>query len=64
MEKYLLVKKSQAPNYYKTPLYILNKETGYVLYKPVNKKIDRVLYSSDNDPDLYINVNDQAKCDQ
>jgi HD-GYP domain-containing protein (c-di-GMP phosphodiesterase class II) len=58
MEKFLLVKKSQALNYYKTPLYILNEETGYVLYKPVNKKLDRFQYSSDNDPKLYINPND------
>jgi HD-GYP domain-containing protein (c-di-GMP phosphodiesterase class II) len=58
-EKYLLVRRSQAFNYYKTPLYILNKETGYVLYKPVNKKIDRSRYASDNDPNLYIKVNDR-----
>jgi HD-GYP domain-containing protein (c-di-GMP phosphodiesterase class II) len=59
LEKFILVRKSQVPNYFKTPLYILNQETGYILYKPVNKKIDKSQYSTDKYPNLYINVNDK-----
>ena len=55
----MLVKKSQVSSYFKTPLYVLNGETGHVLYKPVNISIDETKYSEDNFPKLYINANDR-----
>ncbi|BBO74722.1 hypothetical protein DSCW_21390 [Desulfosarcina widdelii] len=59
MDKYLLARKTQIPNYYEIPLYILNQETGYVLYKPANKKIDKTQYTIDNYPNLYIHIDDK-----
>jgi HD-GYP domain-containing protein (c-di-GMP phosphodiesterase class II) len=59
LNNYVLVKKSQVSRYVKTPLYILNDETGFVLYKPVNKIIDEDQYSEDNFPKLFINANDR-----
>jgi HD-GYP domain-containing protein (c-di-GMP phosphodiesterase class II) len=60
VDTFLRVKTSQIFNYNKTPLYILNRKTGYVLYKAVNKKIDRKQYAHDNHPELYINASDRA----
>lgn len=59
MDQYLLVRKSQVPNYIKTPLYIFNQKTGYVLYKPVNKNFDKRQYEADNYPELYIATMDK-----
>jgi hypothetical protein len=54
-----MIKKTQVSSYIKTPLYILNAETGYVLYKPVNKRVDRKQYSEDQSPNLYISTKDR-----
>jgi HD-GYP domain-containing protein (c-di-GMP phosphodiesterase class II) len=54
-----MVKKTQVPSYIKTPLYLLNDETGYVLYKPVNKKVDKKEYAADQYPTLYICTKDK-----
>lgn len=54
-----MVKKTQVPSYIKTPLYILNDETGYVLYKPVNKRVEKEQYEKDQYPNLYINTKDR-----
>lgn len=59
MEKYILVRKSQVPNYIKTPLYILNEDAGYVLYKPANTNLDQKQFSNDNFPNLYIKISDK-----
>ena len=59
MDSFLLVKKSQVPGYIKTPLYIHNEETGYVLYKPVNKKINKGQYAEDAYPQLYVDAKDK-----
>lgn len=59
LEKFVMVKKTQVPSYVKTPLYILNNETGYVLYKPVNKRVDKKQYSEDQYPNLYISMKDR-----
>ncbi len=60
MDNFLLIKKSQIPNYIKTPLYIANQKTGYVLYKPVNKRIDPRQYAEDDYPLLYISTQDKT----
>jgi HD-GYP domain-containing protein (c-di-GMP phosphodiesterase class II) len=60
LEDYILVRKTQIPNYIKTPLYILNADTGYILYKPINKKLDNTQFSRDSFPNLYINKNDKG----
>ena len=59
MENFVMVKRTQVPNYIKTPLYILNDETGYVLYKPANKSVDKRQYSADQYPNLYISIEDR-----
>ena len=59
MNKYILVRKSQALNYFKTPLYIKNQNSGYVLYKADNKSINKNQYFDDNYPELYIHDSDR-----
>lgn len=59
MEEYVSVRNTQAQNYIKTPLYILNENTGYVLYKAADKKLDKNQFSKDNSPNLYISKNDK-----
>jgi HD-GYP domain-containing protein (c-di-GMP phosphodiesterase class II) len=59
LKDYILVRKAQVLNYIKTPLYILNEDTGVVLYKPVNKKLDKNQFSKDNSPNLYISKKDK-----
>lgn len=61
MDDFVKVKKTQVPSYIKTPLYILNDETGYVLYKPINKRVDKKEYSEDQYPDLYICRKDRKR---
>jgi HD-GYP domain-containing protein (c-di-GMP phosphodiesterase class II) len=59
LEDYILIRKTQVPNYFKTPLYILNEDAGYVLYKPANKNLDQKQFSNDNFPNLYIKKSDK-----
>ena len=58
MSHYILVKTSQVFTYLKTPLYLKNEKSGYVLYKADNKKLDKNQYVVDNHPDLYIHEKD------
>jgi HD-GYP domain-containing protein (c-di-GMP phosphodiesterase class II) len=58
VDEFILVRKTQVHNYIKTPLYLFNKENGYVLYKPEDRKIKDTKFSEDKYPDLYLNKND------
>jgi HD-GYP domain-containing protein (c-di-GMP phosphodiesterase class II) len=59
LNDFVMVKRTQMSSFVKTPLYILNNETGYVLYKPVNKRFDIDKHSEDQHPNLYINTKDR-----
>ena len=53
MTDYILVRKSQAHFYIKTPLYIKNKSGDFVLYKGENEVIDTKRFTEEQFPNLY-----------
>ena len=54
MTTYISVRKSQIYHYIKTPLFIKNKDSNYILYKSEGTEIDGKRFSKDDSPTLYI----------
>jgi len=59
LANYIRVRKTQVPNYIRTPMYVLSREGGHVLYKNGNEPIDEGRYAKDQFPDLFIRSQDR-----
>lgn len=59
LDTYIQVRKTQIFNYIATPLYILNQQSGHVLYKDGNEPIDESRYARDGFPELFIRSHDR-----
>ena len=59
LDSYVQVRKTQIPNYIATPLYIVNREGGQILYKSGNEPINAGKYAQDGFPDLFVRSQDR-----
>ena len=56
---FILVKKTQLQNYFQVPLYVFNKEFGFILFKPEKESFDIDKFREEDQPDLYIRNSDE-----
>ncbi len=56
---YILLKRTQIDNYFHTPLYIFNSDSGFVLFKPENRAFNIDKFYEHQEPYLYIKKTDK-----